>query len=428
MNDPNVFSFNTMIKFDPSAALSYYVEMIGRGMPPDKHTFPFLLKSLNLSASTSLNFRKLVHAHVVIFGFEGDPFVQTALLSMYFACGATDDALCLFDRIRQRDVATWTAVISGFVAQNCHAQALYVFNVLKSQPEGSNVSPNVATVVSVMSACAGLGTLDLAKSLHAYVEKVGLKCDVFVQNSLIDSYAKCGSIACAWQVFHSMSDKDLYSWTAMISGLASHGLGKEALDVFTCMQEMRIVPDSTTVVAVLTACSHAGLVNEAVKVFESMEVFELKPELKHYGCMVDLFSRAGLLAHAYELVSSMPIEPNLVILGALLSACRVHGKLELAKIIVKKIEMVGLYHGGAPVLLSNMYANQNQWHEVVSIRESTRGDKSKPQGQSWIEVRGVVHEFGVEDTSHPLAREMHLVLDEMGKLMEGTVIDYVLPF
>ena len=416
-----------MIKLDPSAALSLYVEMLGRGILPDKHTFPFFLKSLTSSAPV-LILGKVIHAHVLVFGFEADPFVQSALLSMYFACRARDDALHLFDGIRQRDVATWTAAISGLVAQDCHEQAVYVFNAMRSEPKNLNVNPNVATMVSVMSACAGLGSLDLAKSLHAYVEKAGLEHDVFVQNSLIDLYAKCGSIDCAWQVFHCMCDKDLYSWTAMITGFAIHGLGKKALEVFSWMQQMCAVPDSTTFVAVLTACSHAGLVDEGVKVFELMEVFKLKPELKHYGCMVDLFGRAGLLVRAYEFVTSMPMEPNLVILGAVLSACRVHGHLELAKLIIKKIETACLYHGGAHVLLSNMFADQNQWHEVVSIRDSTRGDESKPQGQSWIEVRGIVHEFGVEDTSHPLAREMHMVLDELAKLMEGIHLDFVLPF
>ena len=78
----------------------------------------------------------------------------------------------------------------------------------------------------------------------------------------------------------------------MITGSASHGLGKEALDVFFFMQQMSAIPDSTTSVAVLTACSHAGLLDEGVKVFELMEVFKLKPELKHYGCMGD--SSVGL--------------------------------------------------------------------------------------------------------------------------------------
>lgn len=394
-------------------------------MLPDKHTFPFLLKSLN-SVAHDANLAKLVHAHTVMFAFAADPFVQTALLSVYFACRSVSDALRLFDGIHERDVTTWTAVISGFVDQEFHEEAVNIFHDMRSQPEGSYVSPNVATMVSTMSACAGLGSLDLAKSLHTYIVKIGLEHDVFVQNSLIDSYAKCGSIGCAQKVFHCMSDKDMYSWTTMIMAMASHGLGKEALDVFSLMQQKHVVPDSTTFVALLTACSHVGLVDEGVKHFESMELFGLKPELKHYGCMVDLFSRAGLLDRAHELVSSMPLEPNLVILGSLLSACRVHGDLKLAKLVANKIDAVCQYHGGAHVLLSNIYADQSKWHEVVSIRKSTRGDDNKPQGQSWIEVSGLIHEFGVDDKSHPLTREMHLMLDELGKLMEEFLTDHAL--
>ncbi|ONK79598.1 uncharacterized protein A4U43_C01F8000 [Asparagus officinalis] len=428
MKNPNAFSFNTMIKSNPSSALKLYVEMLERRIFPDKHTFPFLIKSLN-SVTPNLNIGKLVHAHVFIFGFGADPFVQTSLLSMYFACQAFDDALRLFNEIPKRDVTTWTAVISGLVAQNCHLKALDVFKNMRVQAGDSSVRPNVATMVSVLSACAGLGSLDIAESLHAYIEKVGLHHDLFIRNSLIDSYPKCGSITSAWQVFHCTVNKDLHSWTAMITGLASHGLGNDALDLFSRMQKRLIVPDSTTFIAVLTACSHSGLVDEGIQIFESMEAFNLKPEIKHYGCMVDLFSRAGLLARAYGLVSDMPMEPNLVILGALLSACRVHGDLDLAKLVMEKIESSCSYHGGARVLLSNMFADKNQWNDVVSVRESTRKDESKPQGKSWIEVMGVVHEFGVEGSSyHALAREMHLVLDELGKLMEGSIVDVAMPF
>ncbi|KAM0932793.1 putative tetratricopeptide-like helical domain superfamily [Dioscorea sansibarensis] len=379
MKRPNLFSWNTMIRalarqeYRRSAVL-LYAEMLRRG---------------------------------------------TELLIMYFTCGCSADGVRLFNEMPYRDVVSWTALISGLVQQGCNAEALKMLYDMRIR--SSNATPNVATMVSALSACVNLRSLVLTRGLHAYLEKVGLVGEVFIGNSLIDAYSKCGSFVCATKMFDGMMKKDLHSWTAMITCLASHGYGGEALYLFSQMVQSNILPDSVTFVAVLSACSHAGLVDEGIQIFDCMErVYRITPDLKHYGCMVDLFSRAGLLNCAYEFILSMPMEPNLAILGSLLSACRVHNENDLAKVVAKKIESTCAHVGGSHVLLSNIYANECKWHEVVSIREATRGDENKPPGQSLIEVGGIVHKFIVDDKLHPVAWEMQLVLDGMGKLMEGS--------
>ncbi|KAJ6793219.1 pentatricopeptide repeat-containing protein-like [Iris pallida] len=411
MTDPNPFSFNTAIAISADP-LSVYSQMLVKRVPPDSHTFSSLLNSTPAAAAA-----RSLHAHLLLLGFRHDPFVQTALLTVYSRRGSADHALRVFDGMPHRDVVSWTAAVSGLVALGQPATAVRVFASMRP-----HAAPNAATVVSAVSASAGLGSLALARCLHAYVEKAGFGGCLSVRNSLVDSYAKCGSVACARGVFDRTGGRDLFSWTAMVAGLASHGLGREAVDVFGAMRRAGLVPDSTAFVAVLSACSHAGLVEEGVRIFDSMQtVYGIMPDIKHYGCMVDLYSRAGLLGSAYELLLNMPMEPNLVILGAFLSACRLNENLELAEIVTKKIESVCHYQGGAHVLLSNMYANKKQWHEVVSVREAARSGDGKPQGRSSIDVRGVVHEFGVEDRSHPLAREMTLVLNGLAKPIEGFV-------
>lgn len=304
---------------------------------------------------------------------------------MYFGCGLAVPAGRVFDEMQARDVVAWTGMVSGYVDSGMHLQAAEVF---KEMIAGEEVArPNVATLVSVASACAGLGSLEHAKGLHGYVEKVGLRGDLIVTNALMDMYGKCGSIESARALFDFMHEKDLLSWTTVISGLASHGHGNEAVALFLSMREVGVLPDSTTFIVVLSACSHAGLVDEGISIFNSMaSEYKVTPDIKHYGCMVDLFSRAGLLSRAYELIDSMPFEPNLAILGALLSACSVNNELEIGELVLRKIDSVCSYKGGAGVLLSNIYANQNLWHEVDSIRRKIRNGTipRKPPGQSSV--------------------------------------------
>ncbi|KAF5179636.1 Pentatricopeptide repeat-containing protein [Thalictrum thalictroides] len=312
----------------------------------------------------------------------------------------------MFDEMIERDVVSWTTLISGLVTQGYYAEGLLVFRRMKD--DELSIQPNVATMVSVMSACAHLGSLDHARELHASLEKMGwVEGYVSIRNSLIDAYSKCGSISCASRIFHEMHSyqRDTYSWTAMIAGLAMHGRGAEAITWFLQMkQAVGVVPDAVTFIAVLSACAHAGLVDEGIEIFESMEMdYGLVPELQHYGCLVDLFGRAGLLEYAYDFLETMPMEPNLAILGSLLSACRVHNNVNLGEILLEKINSSCNYGGGAHVLLSNMYASERQWCEVVHIRNGNEeGDNKnmKPPGQSWIEVKDTPDYCKWQDTPY----------------------------
>ncbi|KAK9941478.1 hypothetical protein M0R45_018073 [Rubus argutus] len=80
---------------------------------------------------------------------------------------------------------------------------------------------------------------------------------VSLNNALIDMYAKSGHIRKALQVFKNAKYKTVITWTTMIAGLALHGLGRQALDMFAQMERAKIAPNDITFIAILSACSHA---------------------------------------------------------------------------------------------------------------------------------------------------------------------------
>ncbi|XP_020580526.1 pentatricopeptide repeat-containing protein At4g21065-like [Phalaenopsis equestris] len=386
MSRPNLFSWNAMIKtlaVTPSSSLSLFAEMRRKGVSPDHYTLPCLLSSC--TSMDDLDRGRLIHASSFVFGFESNLFMQTRLLAMYMDCGDLVNAQRMFDEMPNRDVVIWTSMISGLTRQGCHEQALEVFSKMRTDDD-SIIRPNIATMISAMSACSGLASLNHTKNLHSCFVKTGFEDHVFAGNSLIAAYVKCGSMTCAHQVFDLMTDRDVHSWTAVITGLALNGHGQDAIFLFSRMLRDGLIPDSTTFVAVLSACSHAGLVNEGIEIFESMEwEFGIKPELVHYGCIADLFARTGHLHRAYEFISSMPMEPNLKILGSLLSACSVHGDLKLGELLSRRIDAsMSQCRGGASSILSNLYAISGQWEDVMLIRRGRRGEGDKPAGRSWI--------------------------------------------
>ncbi|XP_004495951.1 pentatricopeptide repeat-containing protein At3g62890 [Cicer arietinum] len=457
---PNVESFvwNNLIrfrvKFKPKLAhhspLSLYLRMRFHAVTPDLHTFPFLLQSLNNPSHLSLALQ--LHVQIFLLGLSDDPFVQTSLINMYSSCGSVPFAHRVFDEIPQPDVSSWNAIIHanakvgmihvarklfdhmpqrnviswscmihGYVSCGEYKAALSLFRNLQVL-EGHRIRPNEFTLTSVLSACAKLGALQHGKWVHAYIDKSGMKIDVVLGTALIDMYAKCGNIERAKCIFYNMGleEKDVMAWSAIIAALAMHGLSKECIELFEKMINDGVWPNAVTFVGVLCACVHGGLVSEGNQYFKRMkEEYGVSPLIQHYGCMVDLYSRAGRIGDAWDIVKSIPMEPDVMIWGALLSGARMHGDIETCEISIKKLIELDPKNSGAYVLLSNVYAKMGKWREVRHLRDvmELRGVKKVP-GCSLVEIDGVLHEFSAGEDSHPETQNIYRMIDEIMKRLE----------
>jgi pentatricopeptide repeat protein len=309
-----------------------------------------------------------------------------AMIMGYVKVGILVTAQKLFDDMPTRDVISWTSMITGYSQANQFTEAVRLFKEMMA----AKVKPDEITVASVLSACAHLGSLDVGESVHDYIRKHGVKADVYVGNSLIDMYCKCGVVEKALEVFQKMKTKDSVSWTSVISGLAVNGFADLALDLFSQMLREGVQPTHGAFVGILLACAHAGLVDKGLEYFESMEkVHGLSPEMKHYGCVVDLLSRSGNLERAYQFIKKMPLVPDVVVWRILLSACKLHGNVVVAEIAKNKLLKLDPCNSGNYVLSSNTYAGSDRWDDVIKMRElMEESNVQKPFGCSSIEVNG----------------------------------------
>jgi pentatricopeptide repeat protein len=259
-----------------------------KGIIPDTFTF---VPVLNACASLrALEEGRWAHEQIIQSGYEADVFVGCSLIDMYAKCGSMDDAQRVFSKMPSHDVVTWNAMILGHGKSAQGHKALELFRQM--QQEG--VQPDSVTFVGVLNACASLVALEEGRCAHKQIIQNGSDSDVFVGNSLVDMYAKCGSMEDAWRVFNKMPSRDVVSWNAILGGCAMHGHGKEALKHFEQMCEEGVHPDDITFVCLLSACSHAGLVDQGMRCYASMiEVYMISATLECYTCMVDLLACAG---------------------------------------------------------------------------------------------------------------------------------------
>ncbi|XP_042478874.1 putative pentatricopeptide repeat-containing protein At5g08490 [Macadamia integrifolia] len=321
-----------------------------------------------------------------------------SLISGFVDCGSWENAEMIFGNMSKTDLTTWNLMVRVYAESDYTTQALSLFHELQAQ----GMRPDAISVMSLIPVCARLASVHLLKQCHAFVLRSCFE-DLRLNGALLDMYAKCGSIDYAYKFFQSCSQKDLVMFTAIVCGYAMHGMGEEALRVFSEMLELGIKPDHVIFTAILSACSHAGLVNEGFKLFESIEmVHGIKPTMEHYSCVVDLLARGGRLQDAYSFVNSMPVGANANVWGTLLGACRTHHEVELGRVVADHLFEVEAGDIGNYVLLSNIYAADARWDGVNKVRRLMKmRDLRKPAGCSWIEVQRKMNVFVAGDFSHP---------------------------
>ncbi|KFK33478.1 hypothetical protein AALP_AA5G018400 [Arabis alpina] len=416
MPERDIVLFNSMARgysrsMTPLEAFKLFVEVLGDDLLPDDYTFPCLLKAC--AVMKALEEGRQLHCLSMKLGFDDNVYVCPTLINMYTECEDVDAARCVFDRIFEPCVVSYNAMITGYVRRNRPNEALSLFRVM----QGKNLKPNEITLLSVLSSCALLGSLDLGKWIHEYAKKHGFCKYVKVNTALIDMFAKCGSLDDAVLLFEKMRYKDTQAWSAMILAYANHGQAEKSMLMFERMRSENVQPDEITFLGLLNACSHTGLVEEGREYFARMvDEFGIVPSIKHYGSMVDLLGRAGRLDDAFGFIDKLPISPTPMLWRILLSACSSHNNLELAVKVSERIFELDDLHGGDYVILSNLYARNNKWEEVDSLRKSMNDQKAvKVPGCSSIEVNNVVHEFFSGDGVKSITTKLRSSLDEMVK-------------
>ncbi|XP_022868888.1 putative pentatricopeptide repeat-containing protein At3g11460, mitochondrial [Olea europaea var. sylvestris] len=207
-------------------AITLYRQMLRFGATPNAFTFPFILKS---SAALSLPVSGAqIHCHVIKSGCQSEPFVQTALITMYCKCWSPDTAYKLFDESPKSWELTvcYNALISGYVQDSQFSNGLLLFREMRSR----GVAFNAVTVLWLVPGCTVPTHLKLGMSLHCSSLKCGLNSDLAVANCFLTMYVRCGSFELARKLFDEIPMKGLITWNAMISGCAQNGLGTEVLD------------------------------------------------------------------------------------------------------------------------------------------------------------------------------------------------------
>ncbi|XP_042409636.1 pentatricopeptide repeat-containing protein At1g08070, chloroplastic-like [Zingiber officinale] len=282
-----------------STSIASYRDSLKRGTFPDNFTFPPLLKLL--ADARALRAGVALHAHTAKMGFDVDVYVRNCLIRLYFVCGEIGCAKKLFDGFPERDLVSWTTMISGFTKAGHPKDAVKVFFEMVDE----NLRVDGMTIVAVLSACAEIGDLELGRKVRRCVDAFHLDADVFIDNALVDMYSKCGDIVSAREVFDKMPLRNVVSWNSMIAGLANNGEFEMALVLFRQMQCDDVQPDGFTLVPVLNSCASLGALELGRWVHACLSRKGIEADGIIGNALVDMYAKCGMIGPAMEVFSSM---------------------------------------------------------------------------------------------------------------------------
>uniref|UniRef100_A0A0D3GP07 DYW domain-containing protein n=1 Tax=Oryza barthii TaxID=65489 RepID=A0A0D3GP07_9ORYZ len=393
-------------------ALSHLRRMAQAGVVFNHYTYStaFVLAGMLLLPDLG----RQLHGRVLIAALEGDAFVRSSLMDMYCKCGLLEAAASVFDHwsplTRDMNFA-WSTMVAGYVQNGREEEALDLFRRMLRE----GVAADRFTLTSVAAACANVGMVEQGRQVHGCVEKLWYKLDAPLASAIVDMYAKCGNLEDARSIFDRACTKNIAVWTSMLCSYASHGQGRIAIELFERMTAKKMTPNEITLVGVLSACSHVGLVSEGELYFKQMqEEYGIVPSIEHYNCIVDLYGRSGLLDKAKNFIEENNINHEAIVWKTLLSACRLHQHNEYAKLASEKLVQLEQCDAGSYVMLSNIYATNNKWHDTFELRVSMQERKVRKQpGRSWIHLKNTVHTFVAGDASHPQSAEIYAYLEKL---------------
>ncbi|CAN6476699.1 unnamed protein product [Victoria cruziana] len=247
----------------------------------------------------ALSLGKLVHHHISSNGYRPNTFLLNNLLNMYVRLDCLVDARKLFEGMSQKNVVSWTTMITASAAHGLNDEALQL--LVRMCREGTR--PNMFTFSSVLRACHDLRTL---QHLQCRITLSGLESDVFVRSALIDTYAKCGSLVDAYGVFKEMITGDLVVWNSIIGAVAQNGDGDQAVDLFKQMKRVGFVPNQATLASAFRSCTSLMLLDVGRQVHA--HVVKSEGDLIVENALLDMYCKCGRLEEAKTAFTRMVVK------------------------------------------------------------------------------------------------------------------------
>lgn len=363
-----------------------------------------------LNGSTTLPRLRQLHGCIYRSGLHHSCFVLTKLIRSLTALDVPVEPYpkLIFLQAQRRNPFLYTALIRGYSLRGDLRECIDLYGNMRR----NGISPVSFTFTAIFKSCGEQLYLRLGTQMHCQMALIGgFGSDLYVGNTLIDMYVKCGALGSARKVFDEMPERDLISWTtllvaysksgdmgsaghlfslmpekdriawtAMVTGFVQNSRPSEALKLFDRMLAARVSPDEYTVAGVISACAQLGASKYAKWVSDIAEDNNLSPihNVVVGSALIDMYSKCGQVEDAYKTFKAMK-ERNVYTYSSMIVGFAIHGQpraainlfhemLENTNITPNNVTFVGVLtacsHGGMVDQGRDIFASMEKTYGV----------------------------------------------------------------
>ncbi|XP_077249987.1 pentatricopeptide repeat-containing protein At4g39530-like [Tasmannia lanceolata] len=242
-----------------------------------------------------------IHAQIVVSGFQFDIFLNNILLNVYSKACCLYEARKLFDEMPERNLITWSSIISSYAQHTNGEEALVIFSRFR---KSTNENPNEFILASVLRACTQLRAVNRAAQVHNLVIKVGFGLDVYVGTALVDFYSKSGHVDEARSVFDELPVKNAVTWTTIITGYSQSGRSEISLKLF---KQMDVQPDRYVLSSVISSCSMLEFLDGGKQIHGYVLRNGTEMDVSVNNVLIDFYSKCRRVRIARRLFDHMVV-------------------------------------------------------------------------------------------------------------------------
>ncbi|XP_027173321.1 pentatricopeptide repeat-containing protein At2g27610 [Coffea eugenioides] len=343
-------------------ALDLFKCMHRLGVLIERSSFSCVLKVCGCLNDVAVG--RQVHCQCIKAGLLDDVSVGTSLVDMYMKTKSIADAECMFGKMEEKNVVSWTSLLTGFASNKLNDRAIEVFRMMLLD----RIRPNPYTFSTILGALADDGAVGKGAQVHAMIVKNGFESTVYVANSLINMYSKSGMAREASAVFCGMEDRNAVSWNGMIAGLVTNGHDLEALDVFYRMRLSGLNLTQMTFAPAIKLCARLRELTFARQLHSRVirHGFEFDPNIS--TALMVSYTKCGEMDDALKLFSVVQRGQSVVSWTAMISGYLQNGGKEQAVELFGQMRREGVspnHFTYSAILTAHPVISLFQMHAVV---------------------------------------------------------------
>ncbi|XP_057482097.1 pentatricopeptide repeat-containing protein At5g39350-like [Actinidia eriantha] len=277
---------------------------------------------------------KAIHGHAIKMGFASDVSLSNALISMYFNCGEFDSGKLIFERMLNRNVVSWNALITGYRNHNLQYDAMRSFSRMVKQGQ----KPNYITLLNILPVCY---TPLQGKSIHAFVARKEIVVEASLLTSLISMYARFGFMIYCLTLFEMGDKRNISLWNAIISTHVQAKNAKNAVAFFSQLLGTETEPDYMTILSLISACIQIHNLNLSKSIMAYVIHMGFDRDVAVSNALIDLYARCGNISIARKLFEGS-LEKDAISWSVMINGHGLHGDGEAALALFSEMKLSGM--------------------------------------------------------------------------------------